>query len=555
MSANTPQSPHGGPEYLGSGPGSGPADGPGDGSGPARRWGVLGGAAVAVVAVVGLGGWGAVALLAGGSQPADAVPASAVGYLSVDLDPSASQKVEAFNILKEFPGIEKELDIGDRDDLRRWVFEEIQADGECKSLDYDADIEPWIGDRIAVAGVPGARDELTPLVALQVSDREAAETGIDALAECGGADEAGFGYAFTGDYVLMAETGKQADAFAAEAEEAALADDESFQEWTDAAGDPGIVTMYASAEAPGYLMQMQNGLMAPMYPGSYLGTDGGTSMSSEPGADELPEGLKELYADFEGMGAVVRFEDGAVEVELASGGVPTGLPEAVDSSGTGITTLPADTGAALSVAFSEGWLATYLEQLSAAFGGGMDLEQGIAEFESETGLAVPEDIEALLGDSVTFAVDSGIDFEAVDQSQNPAELPAGAKVHGDPDEIMRVVDKIRAQLGPEAEPLVVEEGDGVVAFGLNENYVSDLLDAGTLGDEDSFANVVPDADEANGVLYLDFDAGEGWAAEFADFVSGSAPAARKNVEPLDALGISSWVDGEVQHGLFRLTTD
>jgi len=553
VSSNTPPNPAAGdPEYLA----SDSAGGASNASGSGRKLGVLGGAAVGVAAVIGLGGWGAYALLAGGgSQPSEVIPASAVGYLSLDLDPSAAQKIEALQILKKFPGIEKELDIGDRDDLRRWVFEMMQDDGVCENLDYGDDVEPWIGDRVAVAAVPGDEDEVTPLVALQVTDQDAAATGVEALADCSEADEADFGYAFTGDYVLLTESTSLAESSAGEAERAPLADDAKFQEWTDAVGDSGIVTMYASAEAPGYLMGLQNDFMG--------GTDD-VAFESDVAAEselrattgDLDEQMKEMYKDFDGMAGVVRFEDGAVEMEFAGKGVPTGFPGTGGESESGVTTLPASTGAALSMTLSEGWLTKYLDQMSSMFGaGGLDLEEGLAELERETGLAVPEDVETLLGDSVALAVDADINFEAVSQSQDPSELPAGIKVHGDPDQILPIVDKIKASIGPEADLLVVESDEDSVAFGFDKDYVGTLVGEGELGDEGSFQNVVPNADDATSVFYLNFDAGDGWAAQFADFVGGGDPEVMDNLEPLDAVGMSSWVDDEVQHGLLRLTTD
>ena len=96
MSTNGP----GLPEYLGpGGPTPPPTDQPPSGGG-GRRGALVAAAAVAVVAVVGVGGWAVAQLFAGGSAPASAVPSSAIGYVSLDLDPSASQKIEAVKILR-----------------------------------------------------------------------------------------------------------------------------------------------------------------------------------------------------------------------------------------------------------------------------------------------------------------------------------------------------------------------------------------------------------------------------------------------------------------------
>ena len=98
MSMNVPGQSQ--PEYLE--PGSGPADsGEPPRSSRGRRTVLVAAAAVAVVAAVGVGAYGVVQLMSGGSSPATAVPADAVGYVSIDLDPSASQKIEAFKILRK----------------------------------------------------------------------------------------------------------------------------------------------------------------------------------------------------------------------------------------------------------------------------------------------------------------------------------------------------------------------------------------------------------------------------------------------------------------------
>ncbi len=95
------------PEYLGAGGVPPQSEGGGSAAGRGRRAGLVAAAAAAVVVAVGAGAYGVVQLLAGGSSPATAVPADAVAYLSLDLDPSAAQKLEAFKILRKFPSIKE----------------------------------------------------------------------------------------------------------------------------------------------------------------------------------------------------------------------------------------------------------------------------------------------------------------------------------------------------------------------------------------------------------------------------------------------------------------
>lgn len=280
--------------------------------------------------------------------------------------------------------------------------------------------------------------------------------------------------------------------------------------------------MYASSEAPSHLASMQ---------------------------------VPDSYQDFEGSAGVVRFEGGAVELEVAGGGRPVGVPIVAEEVHGDIATLPAGTGAALSMSLPPGWVKHYFDQMSAVLGDRISVDDTMAALEMQTGLELPEDIESLLGDSVAVAVTSDIDLAALSRSETPSDLPAGVRVQGDPDDILPVVDKIKANFGRDADLLVVESSEDAVAMGFDPGYVQSLLERGDLGDKDSFVNVIPNAEEASGALYLDFDASGGWADQLADILRDGEQEATENLEPLDALGASMWSEGDTQHGLFRLTTD
>lgn len=118
MSSNVP----GQPEYLG--PGSPAADSPDDARRGGRR-GMVAAVVLAVAASIGAGTYGVVRLMSGGSPAASAVPADAYGFVSLDLDPSAAQKIEAFKMLRKFPALKDQLDVRSTGDLRRSLVEEI----------------------------------------------------------------------------------------------------------------------------------------------------------------------------------------------------------------------------------------------------------------------------------------------------------------------------------------------------------------------------------------------------------------------------------------------
>ena len=73
------------------------------------------------------------------------------------------------------------------------------------------------------------------------------------------------------------------------------------------------------------------------------------------------------------------------------------------------------------------------------------------ELSDETGLDLPGDAETLAGDSAALALGSDFDPEAFFSSDDRSDVPVAVKIKGDPDEIEKVLDKLREMAGPEAE--------------------------------------------------------------------------------------------------------
>jgi hypothetical protein len=439
------------PEYLGTGPAADDEHGP-PWAGAVRRARPFAAVSVAVLAAVGAGAYGVVQLLSGGPSPAVAVPADAVGYVSLDLDPSAAQKIEAVGIVNKFPALRDELRLANRGDVRRAVFDLLVDGKHCDGLDYEDDVEPWIGDRVALAAVPDIRRGALPLLVLQIDDEVDARAGVRKVEACRGGSSDPTGVAIVDDYLLLADTQEQADAAAESAEEAALADDSDYTTAMERVGEPGIVTMYVSRDAPGALTRAQQAERP----------DGDTLSDFEAQPDvQRGKQLQRLMAGFEGAAGVIRFDDGAVELEVAT----KGLPDASARRRTDIETLPATTAAALALTFRDGWARDYVDLLGGLLGGGRSTEQLHAEVERTTGLRLPEDLESLFGDGLTASLDAGTDTE---QHLGSGHLPFGVRIQGDPAHVRRVVDKLERAAGPDADPVEVATGDGVVTVGLDK---------------------------------------------------------------------------------------
>ncbi len=530
------------PEYLEERGGAPLAREPRTGGG-GRRKAVLAGAGVLGLAVVGGGLWAAASFFATGAQPAEALPASTLGYASIDLDPSGGQKVEAFRTLNKFPAFNDTVGLDADDDVKKWIFDRFSAEAPCQGLDYEDDIAPWLGDRAAVAAVDSGEKVPTFAVAVQVTDAEAAEEGLRTLRECGGGQEGG--WAIDGEWALIAETDAIADDLVAEAAEGSLADDETFQRWTAEAGDAGVVNVYAAPQAGELAAENLTELMDP------FGAMAGTS-SAEPG---VPDGFATALEDFEGMAIAVRFDDGAVEIESvgAAGVFPQAFYGTGSSAGDDVlSTLPEDTALAVGLGFEDGWFSKVLDQVVTYSGGQMTVEELLAEAEAETGLQLPEDAETLAGESAALALSSDFDLETFFNSGDGSAIPVAVKVKGDPEEIDGVLEKLRSELSESERGMVGSDSDGdMIAIGPNSDYRSQILAQGDLGGTDAFSNVVREAGDAGAIVFVNFDAGDDWLSSLAE----GDPEMRANLEPLEGFGVSVWEDGDISHAAARLTTN
>jgi hypothetical protein len=552
------------------------------GGGGLRRGVFIGGGLIGAAAV-GVGAWAAYAFISTGPQPAEALPANTLGYLSVDLDPSGGQKIEALRTLNKFPKFKDDVGVGTDDDIKKELVERILDEASCDDLDYGDDIEPWIGDRAAVAAVDVGNDSPDAVVVLQVTDADKADAGLELIRRCGqgamsdnsggGSDESTSeepGWVIEGDWAVIADSEDTATQVADAATDGSLADDEDFQHWTDEAGDSGVVTMYAGPSLGDYVADHAEDFLG--FPFGMSSTD--CAFASLPGEDdgtvtddgcaedgtadsgaadsELPDSVKQTLEDFKGVAGTLRFDDGSIELEFAGGGaeqVPFFSGETTDDV---ITTLPGDTAAAFGVGFADNWFGDLLDFYAPMVGGTEALDDFIQQMSEETGLDIPDDVESLLGDAAVLAVDSDIDPDAVVNSTDGSEVPVAVKVKGDPDEIEAVLEKLRAQ-APEDETLVFDsdsEGD-FVAIGPNADYRAKVLEDGDLGDNDVFEDVVREADSATTVLFVNID-------ELQDLIEEAASGDQElvdNVKPLSGFGISTWSDDDTAHSVVRITTN
>src|SRR3712207_9246025 len=97
------------------------------------RGGLVAGGAAAVVALGAASAWGVASFMSGGQEAAEVVPADALAYVSLDLDPDGGQKLEAYQTLKKFPALAEHLEEGG-EDLRRPLVEALLEEVDCPGV-------------------------------------------------------------------------------------------------------------------------------------------------------------------------------------------------------------------------------------------------------------------------------------------------------------------------------------------------------------------------------------------------------------------------------------
>ena len=529
--------------------------------GGGRKKLIIGGIVAAVVLGGGVGAYAVYDKLdGGGPQPHDVLPSTTDGYLRLDLDPSAGQKVDLFRLIRKVPDLADEVGItSDTSDIRELVFRDVLA-SECDDLDYDKDVEPWLGDRIGV-GVDVDAEQF--LVAVQTTDEQKSRAGIKQLFEC--ADET-YGIAYLDGYAILSPKQADVDKAVAAAKKSSLGDNKTFAADVEQLGNQGVasgwVDLAAIAKIPGVeeamgpqakeLAKGGSAAMTLRADGSAieLAVLGGPSVSSDAKAvnlaklpadtvaalsiagvgDQVTEGFDALVEEFDnsfgaalGGGSSDDFGDTDLSDDLSddlSTDPVVATAEPVDPFATPDPATP-DPVAPVDPDGTPGTddlggldddfglnddLGTDDPFGADPFSGGTGAQGFIDEIERETGFQLPEDLVTLFGDSLTLAV-GGTNLEKLATFTGPddfASLDVALALTSDPDAALDLVQRIATKAGEAGIPLVASPTDDGAVLASNQGAADAVADPeGSLGDEKAFRSVIPDGDQAAGGFYLD----------------------------------------------------
>ncbi|MEU8177026.1 DUF3352 domain-containing protein [Microbispora hainanensis] len=476
------------PEEIGFATVAGPPAPPPGRAGRGRGWIIALVAAVLVGVVAGGGVWAASKLSGGGAQPQDVLPANAMAYVRLDLDPSAGQKLALFGIARKFSATR---DAFGGDDPRKALVTALQKDDpELSKIDYARDVEPWLGDRVGLAVLPGhGGGDPVGALAVQVKDEAAARTGI---AKMGLGDGKG-GLAFRDGYAVIATSQKLADEYV---KAAPLSGEPHFAADLDALGEQGVLSFWMDVEK--------------------VAGAGWSEVAATPVLEQI-KGMR--------FAGALRFSGDYAELAgITRGGTAVqGRPEPVR-----IGELPASTVAAASVSglgdlLREQWPS--IEQAASDSGGAM-ARQALDEARAQYGLSLPDDLATLLGRTFTLALD--------EQDLDGAMPRVGAVVTTDAAKAREVVDRLRGHLNGMERPadIATAEGDGRFVVASTQEYADQLNGGGTLGESETFRLAVPDAADATYAVYADLDRLEKL------YLRGLNDQERADAEKLRAVGLS-----------------
>jgi len=444
------------------------------------RW-VLSAAAAVLVLVLGGGAFAAYEVLnGGGEQPDQVVPASAVAFTKLDLNPSAGQKIAAARFLHRLPKVGSGF-TGSRD-WRESIFQALDGDGSLPAgVQYDRDVKPWLGKRLGVAALPTLRDgKPEVLLALQSTDDAKARVGIRRFNA-----EAGIG--FLHGYAVVAETQQLADQAVADAKAASLAGSDTYRSDMRTLGGLGV--------ASGWLDLGQL-----------------SKLAKQAGQDHLASGFGGL--DTGRLAATVRL--GGTSADLI--GKLLGARPSGSTAAPSLADLPGSTAVAMSASIPPGTLDAYWNRISTAVGGFLvpnpagdpsgSFSDPIQSLQDQFGITLPRDLDTLLGHGVSVAVDSnGID----------RGMPhIAVRTVTDGKAAVRVLDKVRdavQQYGTDL-PFSYREVPGGLLAGNDKGYLDQVAGAGGgLGGQGAFTKALPDLAGASMVGYVNFDAISGELAK------------------------------------------
>ena len=484
---------------------------------PPRRRGRTVALVGGLLGIVVLGSGGAFAysaLSGGGAQPESVLPSTVLAFAKVDLDPSAGQKIDAVRFLRTFPKVKGQ--VAEDSDLRKVAFDALQKDGTLKGVDYAKDVEPWLGQRLGVALVPGAsaKDEPTVVVALAVTDADAAKKSLPAVSGgLGGACQVLEDYAVC----TQGKDGAALDKVMAATGKGSLGDSPTFRQDMADLGEDGVAAAWLDSDRAAPAMALLGGAAGVLPSGASPTTGSGRTAMA------------------------LRFDGPNLELAGHVSGAKTQFA-GTQRVGSAISGLPFDTLAAVSVANAGDQLKASWPEMEKSLRAAVGTEQfddGVSQLEDLLGISVPQDLAAALGSQFTVA------FGGMGADGAPKVAVVG---NGDQSVLQKIASAGSVLTSP--DELAFRPGQGRSVLALTDEYATEVSTGKGLGAMPGFKDALRDVDNARVAGYVDIS---GLVTAFED-ESASSKEDAADVANLAALGFTVSGEGNSADFSLRLTT-
>lgn len=407
---------------------------------------VTGGVALAVV---GGGIWAFTAFGLNNVDLAEAAPQGSATYMEVNLDPSVSQKVAAMSLGKKISSITGDESIKDGN-----LMKSISED-DFPGLNYENDIDPWLGDKTAAVGF---NEDFDVVSVYTIDDKAKAEEQVKKVSD---KDKV---YEVQDKWIVVAENKSKLDAYHKSFEgKETLNKDEVFKKDRQAAGDNIAYGWFDLSKANNKTEELGYDVDTPEVSGR---VSAALSLSSN--SVDLKAKTYEMKID--GETSWNTDQKGAQLIQGFSESAVAGF-EVVD----------------LSNSIKNNWEKLYQNDDMKA-----QLQEGLDPVEETLGIKIPDEIEKILGNNLAFAYND----------TNTMELAAKG---ADKETWENLYNLAVSFAAPEEDfGVLTTEGD-VQKFMYNYTSNGETESETRLGDTDSFKKAMPNLEEAQVAAYVDLD--------------------------------------------------
>ena len=498
-----------------------------------RRAGIIAGLTVMTLALVGVGAVAAYQKFLGPdggiADSAKALPASTFAMVEVSIEPSTQQKLALSKMWGKLDGITALLkDSGNSNDftddpgteLRPYFWKSIvDGLGVDTSLDYEKDIAPWLGGRVAVGmvGSAASADEAL-IVAIECKDSKRGLKAINQFIEDGAGDSTEeLQVQARNGYIVIASATLDLDAAYASG---VLAGQPSFTSVVNGLGSRGLASVWL---------------------GTHGAVEAVSSWMDDPSMQAESVKVLDAIDGNAAEAAVFRALDNGLEVQAVStGGVASDAFDGKTDAGNQLGALPDTTAVAMSVQQVGGLIDSSLSQqntwsilsqgtatsLTDPFGIGLgnydnydaynqDVQQGIDEarstLEDTLGLSIPDGMDEVFGGGIVLAIDGDLHCSLIPSEGSRDCTDPSVAVLVAADDANSVIDSVGGWAdGQVADTLdsagieaTVSEDGHLVSWGTG-SYAKGLVDSQKrpLSSLPAFAAAMPDGDEATSAVFL-----------------------------------------------------